>query len=627
MLKKMTALCLGVSVLALNACKEKEQIETVTDVAVQVVPESEIDRILASPDVQANINVRLDTWFEDKFMEEVREYPQYLAQLGMRERMDEWNDPSRSFELEQLEQARLNLEELRANFDPADLDADRKLSYDLYVKDIEDRLAMDKWHAHGYPFNQMFGAHSGLPAFLINNHSIKTVEDARNYIARLNGVDDYLGTYVENAKASAEKGIQPPRFVYDHVIDASKSIISGEPFDEGDYSTLMNDFQKKVEALNLDDITRKALYEEAVTALLTSVKPAYDNVIATMEAQKAASTTDDGVWKLPDGDAYYADHLKAMTTTDLTADEIHEIGLSEVARIQVEMRDIMKAVKFEGDLKDFFKYLQTDPKFLYEDSDAGREAYLKDATDMINTMKGEIDTVFLRKPKADLEVKRVEAFREKAGSKAFYNRPAADGSRPGYYYANLYKIEDMPKYQMEALAYHEGIPGHHMQIAISQELEGVPKFRKFGSYTAFTEGWGLYSEFLPKEMGFYQDPYSDFGRLAMEIWRAARLVVDTGLHQKKWTREEAIKYLTDNTPNPENDCRKAIERYIVMPGQATAYKVGMLKILEERARSKEALGDKFDIREFHDVILASGPIPLDVFESRVTDWIEAKKKG
>ena len=239
-------------------------------------------------------------------------------------------------------------------------------------------------------------------------------------------------------------------------------------------------------------------------------------------------------------------------------------------------------------------------------------------------MKGELDAVFLTKPKADLEVRRVEAFREKAAGKAFYNRPAPDGSRPGYYYANLYKITDMPKYQMEALAYHEGIPGHHMQIAMAQELEGIPKFRKFGGYTAYTEGWGLYSEFLPKEMGFYEDPYSDFGRLAMEIWRAARLVVDTGLHDKKWTRQQAIDYLTTNTPNPLNDCVKAIERYIVMPGQATAYKIGMIKIQDLRADAKKRLGDKFDIREYHAVVLDSGPVPLNILEERVNDWVVSK---
>jgi uncharacterized protein (DUF885 family) len=343
-----------------------------------------------------------------------------------------------------------------------------------------------------------------------------------------------------------------------------------------------------------------------------------------MKRQEKLTTTDDGAWKLTDGAKFYAYRLNRMTTTDMSANDIHDLGLSEVARIHGEMRDIMEKVEYEGSLQDFFQYLQDEPRFTYEDSDAGREAYLKEATRIIDVMKTRLDDVFLRTPKADLEVKRVEAFREKAGSKAFYNRPAADGSRPGYYYANLYKIEDMPKYQMEALAYHEGIPGHHMQLSIAQELDGIPKFRKFGGYTAYSEGWGLYSEYLPKEMGFYADPYSDFGRLAMELWRAARLVVDTGLHDKKWTREEAIKYLTDNTPNPVNDCTKAIERYIVMPGQATAYKIGMIKILDLREEAKEQLGDKFDIREYHDVILAAGAVPLNVMEERVDAWVVSK---
>jgi len=308
----------------------------------------------------------------------------------------------------------------------------------------------------------------------------------------------------------------------------------------------------------------------------------------------------------------------------MSAKEIHDLGLKEVDRIHGEMRSIMKDVGFEGSLQEFFKYLQDEPRFTYEDSDAGREAYLAEATRIIDVMTERLDEVFLRRPKAKLEVRRVEAFREKAAGKAFYSRGTPDGSRPGYYYANLYKISDMPKYQMEALAYHEGNPGHHMQLSIAQELEGIPKFRKHNRVTAYTEGWGLYSEYFPKEMGFYEDPYSDFGRLAMELWRAARLVVDTGLHDKKWTREEAIDYLTTNTPNPENDCIKAIERYIVMPGQATAYKIGMNKLLDLREEAKEALGDKFDIREYHDVVIASGPVPLNILEERVDSWVASK---
>ena len=265
------------------------------------------------------------------------------------------------------------------------------------------------------------------------------------------------------------------------------------------------------------------------------------------------------------------------------------------------------------------------PEFYYENTDEGRAAYLKEATAIIDDMRENLPSAFNTFPKADLIVKRVEPFREKSAGKAFYQRPAIDGSRPGTYYANLYNMADMPIYQMEALAFHEGIPGHHMQLAIAQELENVPQFRKFSRFTAYTEGWGLYSEFLPKEMGYYKDPYSDFGRLAMELWRAARLVVDTGLHHKKWTRQEAIDYLMQNTPNPEGDCRKAIDRYIVMPGQATAYKIGMLKILEVRESAKSGMGDAFNLGDFHDVVLASGPVPLSILEERINAWVESSQ--
>jgi len=606
-------LLLGFSLLALTACQQTETTATKTAETVTTAMKDE------------DINAKLDEWFEAKFMEGVRQYPQFLAQLGIKERMDEWNDPSRAFALEQLDKTRQDMEYLKANFDFDDLDESHKLSYRLYTQQAEQALDGDKWWNHSYPFNQMFGTHASIPTFLINQHRIDTIEDAQSYVKRLEGVDAYLGGVIENSKASAEKGIMPPKFVYDHVIKTAENIVTGAPFDDSeDLNLILSDFKKKVEDLKLEDSEKETLYESAIEALLTSVKPAYAALITEMRRQEKLTSNDDGVWKLPDGGKFYAHRLNLMTTTDMSAEEIHNLGLKEVARIHGEMRDIMKTVEYEGTLQEFFQYLKDEPRFTYEDSDAGRESYLTEATRIIDVMETRLDDVFLRKPEAALEVRRVEAFREKSAGKAFYNRPAPDGSRPGYYYANLYKISDMPKYQMEALAYHEGIPGHHMQLSIAQELEGIPKFRKFGGYTAYSEGWGLYSEFLPKEMGFYEDPYSDFGRLAMEIWRAARLVVDTGIHDKKWTRQEAIDYLLENTPNPENDCVKAIERYIVMPGQATAYKVGMIKIQQLREDAKDRLGDKFDIREYHDVILAAGPVPLYIMEERVNAWEESK---
>ena len=576
--------------------------------------------------VDTNINAQLNGWFEKKFMEGVKRSPSALAALGIKERMDEWDNPSRAAELEELDYTRQDLNELRETFKFDELDENSQLSYRLYVRSAEQQVEGDKFHEYGYSFNQMFGVQSRIPTFMLNRHKIDNLEDAKNYIKRLEAIKPYVETVISRSRSAFEKGINPPKFVYAHVIRDANNVISGLPFDEtsDDINLLLNDFKTKVDKLDLDDETREKLYTDATTALLTSVGPAYRGMIAEMKAQEGKASTDDGVWKLPNADAYYAYRLKRMTSTDMTAKDIHDLGVADVARIQDEMREIMKKVGFEGSLQDFYKFIRTDKRFVYPNTDAGKARYLSEATDWIDQMKAALPTVFNVLPKAELEVKAVEAFREKSAGKAFYNRPAPDGSRPGVYYANLYDMNSMPIYQMEALAYHEGIPGHHMQLSISQELTGVPKFRKYGSMTAYTEGWGLYSEFLPKEMGFYEDPYSDFGRLAMEIWRAARLVVDTGLHDKKWTREQAIEYLVTNTPNPEADAVKAIERYIVMPGQATAYKIGMIKIIELREEAKAKLGDKFSLADYHDVVLESGPVPLNILQERVDAWVASQ---
>ena len=473
----------------------------------------------------------------------------------------------------------------------------------------------------------MFGAQSSKPAFMINMHSIDDVSDAEAYVSRLNGFNKYFTQLVENLKAREAIGVMPPKFVYDKVVQDSENILVGQPFDKTDeQSTLLKDFMKKVNALEVEESAKSTLEEQAKEALLTSVKPAYEALISFIKGQKERANSEHGAWKFPDGKAFFNNALKRTTTTDLTADEIYEIGLSEVDRIHGEMEAISHKVGFDGSLHEFFEFMKTDDQFYYSSDQAGKDAYLAKAVHLIDSMKTRLDEIFISKPKADIMVKAVESFREQSTGKAFYNRPAADGSRPGIYYANLYDMASMPTYAMEALAYHEGIPGHHMQLAIQQELEEVPMFRKFGGYTAYVEGWGLYSEYLPKEMGFYADPYSDFGRLSMELWRACRLVVDIGIHTKKWTREEGIKYYTDNTPNAELDAMKMVERHIVMPSQATAYKIGMMKILELREKAKVALGEGFDIREFHEVVISHGAIPLNVLEDFVDEYIESKNK-
>lgn len=568
-------------------------------------------------------SARANALFEQIFMENVRRNPIMQTRLGIKDDYDKWQDLSDQHYEAGMMLTRQHLE-LIEQLDPEKMDAQTRLSHQLMKQSLQNALDDAKWRLYNYPVNQMFGTHSQVPSLLINQHTISNEQDAKAYIARLNNVPHLFRQLQQQLEQRAEAGIIPPKFVFPHVISASENVIKGAPFDTSEDSTLLADFKKKVGKLDISEQAKKLLTDEATVALLGSIRPAYNQLISYLHTLEQQAGTDDGVWRFKDGEAFYNNALKRTTTTSLTAAEIHQIGLDEVARIHNEMREIMHKLEYKSDLKSFFAHVQSLPGLYYPDTPEGKEAYLKDATAIIDNMRTRLDELFLTKPKADMIVKAVEPFREQSAGKAFYQQPSMDGSRPGVYYANLYRMSDMPKYEMEALAYHEGIPGHHMQLAIAQELEDMPKFRRFGIYTAYVEGWGLYTELLPKEIGLYQDPYSDFGRLAMELWRACRLVVDTGIHAKKWTREQAISYLQENTPNTPTAIEKAIERYIVMPSQATAYKIGMIKIIELREKARDSLGDKFDIREFHDVVLKNGALPLDVLEQLVNDYIATK---
>ncbi|MEY3017939.1 MAG: hypothetical protein RL336_1074, partial [Pseudomonadota bacterium] len=480
----------------------------------------------------ANIDVasesaKANAMFDEMYMEHVMRSPNWQSFLGIKDNQDKWSNIDDAEALASAELSQTQLAKVKADINPAHLDEQTQLSYRLFVERWQDDIDDLQWRDHDYPITQMRGTHTSVATMLINQHPIASLDDAQDYIARLNGVPALFEQLKVILLKRADKGVLAPKFTWPQMINASQNIITGAPFDEGKDSTLWADFNKKVSKLDVDDATRQQLVESAKNALLTQVKPAYESLMVTMRDLEARATDDDGAWKLPNGADYYQHKLEQITTTKLTAQEIHDIGLSEVARIQGEMRDIMAKVGFEGDLPAFFEFMRVDLQFYYPETEEGRARYLSEATALIDNMKSRLDELFYTQPKADLVVKAVEPFREKSAGKAFYQRPAPDGSRPGMYYANLYKMSSMPTYQMEALAYHEGIPGHHMQLAISQELEGLPRFRRFGSATAYTEGWGLYSEFIPKEMGLYEDPYSDFGRLAMELWRACRLVVDT----------------------------------------------------------------------------------------------------
>lgn len=571
---------------------------------------------------------RANALFEQFFDEQLRLSPMSQSQLGLKWDYDRWDNVSKAGIHRLVESYERSLQTLREEIDYDQLDEQTRLSYDLWVEEAEMMIDNERFVMHSYLLNQMFGWQSRIPSFLIGIHQIQSEADAEAYVARLRRVRPLIRQIIDLVDEQAQLGLLPPKFVFDLVRSDSRNVIAGQPFEpEGAESTLMEDFGRKVEALDLGEKETEGLLSDAKEALLDSVGPAYRDLLERIDVWQAQAPTEDGVWRMPDGEAFYNFSLRVSTTTDLTADEIHEIGLREVERIHGEMLEIMRKVGFEGTLKEFFEFMRDAPRFYYENTPEGKQRYLREAIAIIDSMRTHLPELFLTLPKASIEVWAVEPFREATAGKAFYERPTPDGSRPGIYYANLYDMANMPTYEMEALAYHEGIPGHHMQIAIMQELEGLPRFRRFGGHVAYIEGWGLYAELLPREIGFYSDPYSEFGQLTMELWRACRLVVDTGIHHKRWSREEAIEYLIENTPNPLGDIKNAADRYVVLPGQATAYMLGMLKIKELRQRAQDALGDAFDVRQFHDEVLRNGSLPLTILEKVMDDWIQRQQAG
>ena len=578
------------------------------------------DAVLAPP-VSAE-QQRLEDFFTATWAEDLVRYPASASYLGVTDRQDQWNDVTESFQLASLAITRQRLDFLKG-IDTSQLSEDRLLSYRLYRLDLERTLAGAPFRHHRYVIHQFRGPHTSAVSLLINVHAINSVQDAEAYIARLNNLPLYIDGVVEQIQIRADKGLFLVDWMIPKIIESASNVLLGAPFDAGDEpSVIWADFNDKLDQLALAPAEINQLREDARSALFNAVQPAYQKLIAAVRSQQDHAMPEDGVWRFPDGEAFYANRLNVFTTTGLTAAEIHQAGLDNVERLHSDMRAVMAELGEEGDLTTFLTRVRSDQALRFPNTEEGRSAYLDAARTAIDDMAKQLPTYFGLLPRADLVVKRVEAYRERSAGKAFYQRPPSDESRPGIYYANLYDMNSMPKTDLEALAFHEGLPGHHLQLAIAAELSNVPDFQRHTRFTAFSEGWGLYSEYLAKEMGFYQDPYSNFGRLAMELWRAARLVVDTGLHHKQWTRQQAVAYLVANTPNTVHDCQRAIERYIAMPGQATAYMIGKLRIVELREMARQALGDRFDIRAFHDVVLGSGAIPLDQLEVHVQRLVQ-----
>jgi uncharacterized protein (DUF885 family) len=568
-------------------------------------------------------DARLLAFFDAAFAERIAQSPQTMTSLGIKTDYDRLNDYTDAANLRGLELAERQVADMRAQFDFDALNHQNQLSWRLFEQGVERQRAGFDWRWHRFPFAANGNPTGSLPVFMINSHRVDSVSDAEDYVARLIDAERVMNEVSADLRERARRGVVSPRFVFEPSIGDTRNVISGAPFDDGADSAVWADFQSKVAALNVPQADKDRLLEAGRAALTGPWRRGYETVIAALTEVSAQADSDAGVWRLPDGEAYYAHQVAQSTTTDLTPDQIHDIGLAEVARIQGEMRQIMQRVGFEGSLQDFFVHIRTDPQFQYPNTAEGREQYLADARALIATMMEAAPTQFHTLPRAELEVRAVEEWRQETASVAFYNRPAPDGSRPGIYYMNLADMTQVLRPQIEGISYHEGAPGHHFQIAFAQEIEGLPRFRTLGGYGAYSEGWGLYTEWLGKEMGFYQDPYSDFGRLSLELWRAARLVLDTGIHAKQWSREQAIDYFRENSLLSERDIVKEVERYITNPGQATSYKIGQLRILELRQRAQAELGDRFDTRDFHAVVLGDGAVPLDVLEENVTAWIAA----
>ncbi len=588
--------------------------------------------VVSQADIAAETE-RLTQWFEKKYEEQLKFSPLQLTFQGRKELYDQLDDMSEKAQLDQVAWQKASVEELEKTFDYAKLSDEGKFSYDLWKLQYENARDGIPFLGEGYAFEQMNGAQSFLPTVLISFHKVEEESDYTAYISRLKAVERAFDQLLERAKKSAAAGVRPPKFAYEGVIDQSRKVIAGAPFSAGKDSAIWADAQAKADALvksgKISAERATALKEEARKALLEQFKPAYDKVIAWSEEDlpnAAVNASGVGTTHANNGKAYYEYQLRQMTTTNMTADEIHALGLKEVERIKGEMTALKDQVGFKGDLDAFFSFIDSDPQFKFPNTDAGRQAYIDEATRVIANIKTQLPNYFGLLPKADLVVKRVEAFREQPGAAQHYFPGTPDGSRPGVYYAHLSDMNAMPKPELEVIAYHEGLPGHHMQISIAQELTGVPKFRTQASFTAYQEGWGLYSEWLAKEMpNTYQDPYSKFGQLSSEMWRAIRLVVDTGLHAKGWTEEQAVEYFDANSAVPLAAIRSEVQRYLVMPGQATAYKIGMIRIQELRKKAETELGDKFDIKGFHDTVLGGGALPLTLLERRVDQWIASQK--
>lgn len=576
----------------------------------------------------------LNHFYEKIFVSFLLDNPELLTMMGIAEQFGyrrhngQLNDESDAKAQADFARWHAYLADLKA-YDPAGQTADQQLSTRVLTWFIDSQLEGERFRLHNYPVNQLFGVQSNTPDFLINQHRIDDRRGADDYLARMGQVGRKFTQVQEGLALRESKGIVPPKFVIERVL-AEMRAFAAKPAAE---NPLCVNFSAKVEALkDVEAADKPALKNGCNERIDQVVRPAYQQLITFFEGQLGRATEDDGAWKLPDGAAFYAWRVRAQTTTTMTPQQVHDLGVSEVARIEAEMQAILVAqsqLQPGETVAQAMGRLAKDPRFLFPDTEEGRQAMLAGYRQMIAEQLERSRAVIGLSPKAAIEVQRVPEFKQKTAPGAYYQSPTLDGARPGVFYANLRDMGALPKFGMRTLAVHEGVPGHHFQIALAQEREGGPTFRKVLPFTAYSEGWALYAEWLGKEMGLYQDdPYGDLGRLQAELFRAVRLVVDTGIHAQRWTRQQAIDYMVGKTGIPQGEVVAEIERYIVDPGQALAYKVGMLSIRAARQRAEAALGTKWNAeakKGFHDVVLQGGALPLAILDEQVDAWIQRQR--
>ncbi len=575
--------------------------------------------------------LRIDWFYERVFAEYALQDPELLSSLRMLPAWLDWysddlTDASLAHEDRMRRKLKKDLETLRS-YDRDALDVDARLSYDMLEYFVSMQVEGDRFRHHDYPLNQLFGAQNELPTFMATQHPVSSSSEAEDYLARLGKFPTKFGQVMEGVRLREQKGIMPPTFVVEKVLAEMRSFVSQPPRENILYTSLAKKIDEAPSGA-FDTGEKARLLGEAESVIDGRVYPVYREMIAYYEQLLPKTRGNHGVWALPDGGAYYAWAVRQQTTTDMTPGQVHALGLREVARIEAEMDAILRTEGLgEGSVGTRVGQLGGRPDQLYPDTAEGRARILADYQAIIDEIDAGLDPYFDVRPKMGVKVERVPQFREKTAPGAYYYPPAFDGSRPGIFYVNLRNVAEVQKFAMRTLAYHEAVPGHHFQTTIQQELTGVPTFRKVLPFTAFSEGWALYAERLAWEIGFQEQPLDNLGRLQAEMFRAVRLVVDTGLHDQRWTREQAIAYMSEKTGMPETDVVAEIERYLVLPGQALAYKVGMNRILELRERAQAALGNKFDLRRFHNVVLTGGDMPLTLLERRVDGWIAEQGSG